>query len=191
MSVSEKKAKYSVEEYLVLELSAATKTEYYDGELYAMSGGTRNHSLIATNLNGELRSALLGKGCFVFGSDLKVRIETTNSFVYPDGMVICGQEEYFFGKSDTILNPTLLFEVLSESTAAWDRGGKFRLYDEISSLKEYIVLEQHTPQIDMYHRNDQGFWVLKRYDGLDAEVEFKSLGVSIPTNLIFYGVEFE
>jgi Uma2 family endonuclease len=191
MSVSEKKVRYTFEEYLALEEKADYKSEFYQGEIFAMSGGTDHHSLIGMNLGRELGNSLMGKNCFVFGSDLKVKVDASKSGFYPDAMVVCGPREYYRDRRDTILNPTLVIEVLSDSTGAWDRGGKFLEYETLQSMQEYVLVEQKTAQIDVFHRNDQGFWVLKRYGGLDAEVEFKSLGVSIPTNLIYYGVEFE
>jgi len=109
--------------YLSKEETAPFKSEFNNGEVKAKPSSTYHHSLISTNINAELRSALLDKDCFALGSDLKIRIESANASVYPDGMVICGNQEYYEERKDIILNPTVVIEVLSDSTAAWDRGG--------------------------------------------------------------------
>lgn len=191
MSTSEKKLRYTFEEYLKLGEDAEFKSEFYQGEIFAMSGGTGDHSLIGTNVTRELGNALMGKECLVYGSDLKIRIDAADAGVYPDGMVICGSREYYKDRLDVVMNPTAVIEVLSDGTAAWDRGGKFRQYRLIPSLKEYLVVEQKEAQIDVFRKNDQGLWVLESYRGLGEDVEFQSLGVSIPSKGIYHGVEFQ
>ena len=191
MSDEGKKGKATFEEYLANEETAEFKSEFYAGEIYAMSGGTRNHSLIGANIVRELGNALMGKDCVVYNSDLKIRIEAADASAYPDATVICGTEECYEDRKDILVNPTLVLEVLSEGTAGWDRGGKFRRYEMLSSLKEYVVVEQNAPQVDVFRRNPQGLWVLERFDGLDSVVEFQSLGTSVALSGIYYRVEFE
>ena len=184
------KRKHTFEEYLNGEDLATHKSEFYKGEIFGMSGGTRNHSVIGLNINAELRQALRGKDCFAGNNDLKIRIEEANAGVYPDGMVICGKEEYFADRQDIVTNPTVVIEVLSDSTAAWDHGGKFRNYQMLASLQEYGLIEQKEPQVNVFRRSDQGLWVLEGYSGLETMVEFKSLGVSISSSEIYYQIEF-
>ena len=190
MSSPEEQGQYSVLEYLTLEEKADYKSEYYNGEIFAMSGKTRDHCVIGVNIAGELGGALMGKDCSVFGSDLKVRIEAADSNVYPDGMVICGPEEYYADRKDLVTNPIVIIEVLSDSTAAWDRGGKFRKYETLPSLREYILVEQNAPQVDVFRRQGMGSWTLERYDGLEEMVELRSLEVSIAARGIYHRVEF-
>ncbi len=159
MSTAEKKVRMSFEEYLLHEENSEFKSEFYGGEVNAMSGGTDAHSLIGTNISGELRSALWEKDCFAFGSDLKVRIDTADAVVYPDVMVICGDREYHHDRKDIVKNPQVVFEVLSKGTEGWDRGGKFRHYQSLPSLKEYILVDQNIAQVDVFRLNAEGFWV--------------------------------
>ncbi|MCB9230603.1 MAG: Uma2 family endonuclease [Bacteroidia bacterium] len=190
MSTSEKKLHYSFEEYLAREEQSDYKSEFYKGEIYAMSGGTGDHSLIGTNITRELGNALMGKDCFVYGSDLKIRIEEANAAVYPDGMIICGPRKYYKDRLDMITNPMVVIEVLSEGTAGWDRGGKFRQYTLLPSLREYVIVEQAEAQVDVFRKNDAGLWEFEAYGGLDSNIEIKSLGISISLVMIYYGVQF-
>lgn len=190
MSEPQKKLQKSFAEYLELEDKAEFKSEFIHGEILAMSGGTRNHSVIGTNISAELRAVLFDKNCIVSGSDLKVFIESANANVYPDSLVIFGEDQFYPGRKDIIMNPLVVVEVLSDSTAAWDYSGKFRLYEQIPSLKEYVLVQQDSPQIDVYHRNDLGNWVLNRYDGLDAQVYFQSLGIHIASKRIYHRIDF-
>jgi Uma2 family endonuclease len=190
MSIPGKKLRYTFEEYLELEEKAEYKNEFYNGEVFAMSGGTRDHSLIAMNVGRELGNALIGKGCFVFGSDLMVRVDAADAGFYPDAMVICEKEKYVGDKNHAITNPTVIVEVLSDSTGAYDRGGKFRQYEMLPTLQEYVLVEQKEAQVDVFHRNDQGLWVLERYGGLNSVVKFRSLEVAIRSSKIYYGIDF-
>lgn len=190
MSTAEKRFRYTFDEYLSQEETAEYKSEYYKGEIFAMSGGTAHHSLISTNMTREMGNALMGKDCFVFGSDLKIRIDAADAGVYPDGMVICGPLDYYQDRDDIIANPVVVVEVLSKSTAAWDRGGKFKHYRLLDSLKEYILIEQKVPQIDVFRKNEEGFWVLQEYEGVNSQIEVRSVGVELSTERIYYGVEF-
>ena len=155
-----------------------------------MSGGTRNHSVIGANISGELRSALLDRNCTVCNSELMFRIEAADAAVYPDGMVICGPESYYHDRKDVVTNPMVVVEVLSDSTASWDRGGKFRQYELLPSLQEYVLIEQNEPQVDVFRRNEHGLWELERYGGLDELIIFKTLKVEVAMASIYHRVEF-
>ncbi len=190
MESSEKVLKYSFEEYLEMEEQAEYKSEFYQGEIWAMSGGTRDHSLIGTNISRVLGNELMNGPCLVFGSDLLVRVGEADASFYPDCMVICGGEDYTSEKKNTVRNPKLIVEVLSDSTAAWDRGGKFRAYELLASLQEYVIVEQKEPQVDVYRRRPSGGWTLDRYAGLSGQVEFQSLNVAVPLAQLYYGINF-
>lgn len=182
--------KYSVEEYLALEKENDFKSEYYQGEIFAMSGGTANHSLISVNLAGELRSALKGRECTAFNSDLMVRIEAADANVYPDVSIVCGPPEFYQGNDRILLNPTVVIEVLSETTERFDRGSKFHKYQTIPSLKEYIIVDQWAAQIDVFRPSTGGKWEWEGAFGMDAILDLKSIQVSIPLQEIFYRVDF-
>lgn len=145
----------SPEEFLLFESTSKTKHEYVDGEVFAMAGGTQAHSLISTNITSILKSKLKGSDCRVHGSDLLVRVESTNSFYYPDAMVDCGTYEK--GSSFT-KTPALVFEVVSRSTAATDRREKLVGYKSISSLKAYVIVQQTRKHIEIFQRDAQSDW---------------------------------
>jgi len=140
MAVTSPAARLTEAEYLALERSAPFKSEFFDGEMFAMAGGSPMHSLMGANLIGELRSKLKGGPCRPFTSDLRIKIEATGLFTYPDVSVICGPLHFVEGTDDTVVNPTLIVEVLSDSTEAYDRGEKFQHYRQMPSLKEYLLL---------------------------------------------------
>ncbi len=128
-------------EYLALEQVATDKNEFYQGEIFAMSGGTPDHSVIAVNLTAELRQALAAKPCRVFNSDMRLSIPRSNLFTYPDVMVVCGKIQYAENRKDTITNPLVIGEVLSDSTREYDRDKKFNFYRQIPGLQEYVLIE--------------------------------------------------
>ena len=177
------------EEYLRIERAAEFKSEYFAGEMFAMAGGSAKHSLLKANLVGELRSHLKGRVCTVYDSDLRVLISATGLFVYPDATVICDPLETFDG--DNATNPTLLVEVLSDSTENYDRTTKFDHYRKIPSLKEVLFVSQQQPIVERFSRADDGGWILTDARGLDATIELSSIGVSLPLAEIYDKVEFQ
>ncbi|MEJ7710844.1 MAG: Uma2 family endonuclease [Pyrinomonadaceae bacterium] len=148
----------SPKEYLALERTADFKSEYFDGEIFALAGGSENHNLIATNITGLIHYHLRRGLCKVFNSDMKVRIFTAKKYVYPDATVVCGERKFDDEYKDAVLNPVLLVEVLSDSTAAYDRGGKFQAYKQLESFKEYILVSQDEYVIEQYVRKDEHNW---------------------------------
>lgn len=191
MGVAEKKSKYTIEEYLTLEKENNFKSQYYSGEIFAMSGGTANHSRIAINSARELSISLRDKDCDVFNSDLMVRIEAADSFVYPDLSVVCGQEEFYGENSRILLNPTIIVEVLSETTERFDRGSKFRKYQTIPGLKEYVLIDQWEAQIDVFRPIEDGKWELTTFSGLEAVLELSSISVTVPLSEIYRRVDLQ
>ena len=174
------------QDYLSLERAAEFKSEFVDGEMYAMSGGTSRHSHLAMTLGSELIGQLRGRKCLVFSSDMKVRIAKSKNYLYPDLSIVCGVEKSF--EVDVLENPAVIVEVLSPSTADYDHGKKFSIYREIPSLKDYLLV--HTQEIMIEHFTPQadGSWLLAYHKGMDAVVELKSIGCSIALKDIYSGV---
>ncbi len=152
----------SPEEYLAAERLAEFKSEYVDGAVYAMSGASVPHNLIVSNLIVALGSQLRGGPCRIFPGDLKVHVPSGKNYFYPDVSVVCGEIEFFDEERDVILNPTIIIEVLSKSTAAFDRGKKFQSYQQIVSLREYLLVSQDEQVIEHYLRQHDDHWLYTR-----------------------------
>jgi len=165
---------YSAEEYLSLERCATIKSEFHDGQIYAMTSANREHNLIAGNIAAELSQQLKSRPCEAYINDMRVRVAQARSYHYPDIAVVCGAPEFEDAHVDTLLNPTLLIEVLSPSTEAYDRGGKFAHYRKIASLREYLLVTQDQPSIERYVRQGDA-WVLSEALGLDALLMLDSI----------------
>src|SRR2546423_4510369 len=138
----ENATRLSETDYLRLERAAEARSEYFDGEMFAMAGGTRAHSLIATNLARELSNQLKAGDCIVYNTDLRIKVEPTGLITYPDLSVVCGEQRFLDQQQDTLLNPVLIVEVLSNASEAYDRGKKFEHYREITTLREYLLVSQ-------------------------------------------------
>lgn len=178
------------EQYLSIERSAEFKSEYYDGQMFAMSGGSLPHSTIPMQLAAALVNALRGRGCRVASSDLRVRVSAKGPFFYPDLKVFCGEPQLADDHQDILLNPRVLFEVLSPSSEAFDRGLRFEAYSEIESLEEYVLVSQSKPRIEVYTRQQAGKWLLSSYSGMEAECRLSSLDCSVRLAEIYDGVAF-
>src|SRR5262245_18671845 len=183
------KAKIDVDEYLANEEKAPFKSEYYFGELFAMAGASPRHNLIAANIIGALRSKLRGNQCRPYTSDQLVELTKSAFYSYPDVVVICGEPNRT-GRSNAISNPTVVFEVLSESTESYDRGLKSSSYRQIPSLKEIVLVDQQRAAVEVHTRQPNDEWVLAETTDLTANVRFKSLVVEVPMAEIYAGVEF-
>jgi Uma2 family endonuclease len=182
---------FTPEEYLEVERAAEIKSEYYDGQMFAMSGGTLPHSLIGGNLIAAMKLALRGKKCNVATADLRIRISPRGPFVYADLSVYCGEPELADNYRDTLLNPTVVFEVLSKSSEGHDRGHKFSQYRKIPSLREYVLVSQTEPRIEVFLRQPEGKWILTEFVGMDAVCRLASLDCSIPLETVYDGVGLE
>jgi Uma2 family endonuclease len=178
----------SVEEYLAFERSSEARHEYLDGEIFAMGGASWNHGLINGNLAAALRGRLKGKGCFVQANDLRVQIAATGLFAYPDLVVVCGQPQFADADFDTLLNPRLIVEILSESTAAYDRTVKFDHYRRLESLQDYLLVAQDAPKVERYSRRGPHHWEYWESLGAGDEVELPSLGVKVSLPEIYEGL---
>lgn len=190
MAVPSTVARLTESEYLALERAATFKSEYFDGEMFAMAGGSPKHSLITANLIGELRTKLKGGPSKPFTSDLRLKVEASGLITYPDVSVVCGPLQFASGTDDTVVNPTLLIEVLSDSTEAYDRGEKFQHYRQIPSLKEYLLVSQRLARIEQYGRRPNAEWALRVAEGKDAKLALPALEITIELNEVFAGVDF-
>jgi Uma2 family endonuclease len=169
----------SPEEYLAIERRSDVKNEYYAGEMFAMAGATEEHNLIAGNVFGSLHLQFKGRRCKVYQSDMRVKVLATGLRTYPDVVALCGEAEFEDAVRDTLTNPALLVEVLSESTEAYDRGKKFEHYRRIPSFQEYLLIAQDRVHVERYLRSDDGQWVLSEYSDLNAKVELSSVGCAL------------
>ena len=154
------KARLTVEEYLALERQAPHKSEYFNGEMFALSGASRRHNLIALNIGAELRDQLKQRPCEVYTSDMRVKISHTGLYTYPDVVVVCEEPVFEDVDVDTLLNPIVLVEVLSKSTEDYDRGGKFEQYRTLTSLQEYLLVAQEQCHVVHYIRQQDNTWLL-------------------------------
>ncbi len=179
------------EEYLKIDREAEIRSEYHDGQMFAMSGGTLPHSLLKVRLVGALARALQGRRCEVTDSDLRVAISAQGPFVYPDAAIYCGEPRLADNYRDTLLNPTILFEVLSKSSEAYDRGHKFAQYRRIDSLREYVLISQTEPRIEIFAKGPYGKWTLTEFLGEAATCELVSVGVEIPLAEVYRDVTLE
>jgi Uma2 family endonuclease len=165
----------SPEAYLAIEREAETRSEYLDGEMFAMSGGSRQHNLIVTNAVRELSLQLKRRPCEVYSNDQRVRIPETGLYTYPDIVVVCGEPRFEDESVDTLLNPVLLVEVLSPTTEAYDRGKKFESYRTIASLAEYVLVSQQEPRVEQFLRQDDGHWLFTATAGLESSISLTSV----------------
>jgi len=190
MPVAQPTRRLTEAEYLEQERRADFKSEFFAGEMFAMAGGTRAHSLIAVNLARELSTSLKGRPCVVFNTDLRIKVEATGLFTYPDASVVCGQQRFLDELADTLLNPAVIVEVLSDSTEAYDRGKKFEHYRQITTLREYLVISQKEARVELFSKGTDGQWSLREAAGLNATIQFPSLQVTIALAEIYANVEF-
>ena len=180
----------SPEEYLARERVAEYKSEYVNGHILAMAGGTLEHNLVAGNTHNALNTALRERPCLVFNSDMKVRVPSSLKFHYPDVTVICDKARFADDEKDALLNPLLLIEVLSPSTAAYDRGKKFQYYQEIHSFREYLLIAQDEPVVERYVKQADGNWLYTKIAGLENNVELVTLHCHIALRDIYAKVEW-
>jgi Uma2 family endonuclease len=177
----------SEQEYLAFERASPEKHEYANGEIFAMSGGTAEHSAVILNLLAELRGALSGRGCRAFESNMRVHIPATGRYVYPDGSIVCGRPELTDDTRDTLLNPRVVIEVLSSSTEAYDRGDKFASYRTIPSVQEYLLASQSEPRLELFTRQPDRSWNLRIF-GPGERAELVSVGCAVEVDRVYDGV---
>lgn len=177
---AELKPYYSSETYLEMERQAEYKSEYFQGEIFAMAGGSPNHNAVKENVSRSIGNHVQGKGCRNYSSDQRIHIQENGLYTYPDLVVICGPNQYSDMKRDTITNPVLIGEVLSPSTAAYDRGEKFRLYRSIPSFQEYLLIDSTQIRAEVFRKNEYGFWyIASEAASIEGEIELASIGLRL------------
>ena len=184
--------RYTPQEYYDLERTATYKSDFYDGEIFAMAGGSKKHSLIVMNIGGELRQRLKGKPCTAYESNLRLKAKSTGLRSYPDVSVYCEPLEKAEEDRDgeTFTNPTVLFEVLSPSTEGYDRGLKSESYRRIESLKAYVLVSQDSPHAEIYERQADGSWMLRDVRGMESTLAIRPIGVELPLKEVYDRVDF-
>ncbi len=176
-------------EYLAFDRAAEIRSEYYDGQMYAMSGGSLNHGIIISNIVRTVSDALGDRPCLVISNDLRVRVHS-RFYAYPDVVVICGEPKFAGDRQDIVLNPPLLFEVLSRSTERYDRVFKRAEYQTIPSLREYVLVSQFEPRIEVFRPQPGGDWLFSEWTGMEAVSCLESLGCELPLSRAYRNVNF-
>ncbi|HHW76237.1 MAG TPA: Uma2 family endonuclease [Xanthomonadaceae bacterium] len=177
-------------DYLALERQAETKSEYLNGCIYAMTGASREHNTIVFNLARRIGNQLDRKPCRGYVNDMRVKVSPTGLYTYPDAVVVCGEPRFEDRHLDTLLNPTVIIEVLSDSTEAYDRGDKFAHYRTLESLTDYLLVAQDKPRIEHYSRQPDGRWLYSAADGRGARAEIAAIGCVLPLAEVYDRVEF-
>lgn len=177
------------QEYIEFERASTTKHEYYDGHIYAMTGASRVHNLIAGNTLAALHGQLRRKPCQIFPSDMRVKIRQTGLYTYPDLVIICGEPQFTDDALDTLLNPLVLIEILSPSTELYDRGMKFQHYRTIETLQDYILIAQDHCHIEQYTRQDNGQWLFQEAIGVEARITIHSIGCTLALEDVYEKVD--
>lgn len=181
---------FTPEEYLAVERKAGYKSEYLAGEIYAMVGASRQHNRIVTNLVRELSQQLKGRPYWVYPSDLRVKVSPTGLYTYPDVIVTCGQERFEDDQQDTLLNPLVIIEVLSKSTASYDRGEKFEHYRRLDSLREYLLIAQDRRHVEHYVRQPDDRWLLSETTSEDT-IHLPSIECVLSLAEVYDKVDFD
>ncbi|MFD2583907.1 Uma2 family endonuclease [Pedobacter vanadiisoli] len=184
------KRHYTVEEYLEMEKPSTVKHEYYQGEIFAMSGAGLNHNKIFSNVFIEIGNYLRGKPCRPYGSDMRMNIPENTLFTYPDISIYCNGLTHSDVDEDTSILPTVIIEILSPSTKNYDRGKKFKLYKDIPSLKEYMMIDSESVSVEAHYVNDEQNWLLSRHEEITDVLSFVSMGFDIALSDIYYHVRF-
>ncbi|MCA9889494.1 MAG: Uma2 family endonuclease [Anaerolineae bacterium] len=189
MAMEPVKRKWTVEEYLVYEQETGIKHEYIDGDIYAMSGGSGDHALIMMNCGIEIGSQLRGSSCRAYSSELKVKISETK-FVYPDLSVVCGEAKYADEQRNILTNPTLVVEVISPTSASYDRGDKLDYYQSVPSIMTYLILEQEAAKAHLYTREGEK-WLFQSFFGLEAVIPLEAINCRLSLDEVYRGVDFQ
>ncbi|HEY1379828.1 MAG TPA: Uma2 family endonuclease [Gemmataceae bacterium] len=184
------KTRLTPEQYLAIERKAEFRSEFYNGEMFAMAGASEPHNRVKDNLVVEIGSRLKGSGCHSYSSDMRVKVSATGLYTYPDIVIVCGKPELEDAHLDTLLNPQVIIEVLSDSTAGYDRGRKYRHYKQIASFREYVLVAQDEPVIERRVRQPDGSWAETDVEGLDREFAFATVPVRVAMADVYAGVTF-
>jgi Uma2 family endonuclease len=175
----------SPDEYLAIERRSEVKHEYFAGEMFAMAGATEEHNVIAANVLAAIHLQFKGRPCKVYSSDMRVKVVATGLRTYPDVVALCGEAQFEDNEHDTLTNPVLLVEVLSDSTEAYDRGKKFEHYRRVPSFREYLLIAQDRAHVERYLRSEDGQWVLSEYSDLAAVIDLSSVGCTLSLSDVY------
>ena len=167
------------EQYLEIERAAELKSEYYDGEMFAMAGARADHNLIVANAIFLFAQQLRDKPCRTYPSDMRIRVGSNHRYTYPDAIVVCREPQYLDDRRDTLLNPTVIIEILSPSTETFDRGRKFAYYRTIGSLSDYLLISSDRMSAELYTRQSDGRWVLTAVENPQDTLEIPSIGCRV------------
>lgn len=181
---------YTAAEYLALEEAADYKSEYYQGKIFAMAGASYNHNMITGNLYSTFNQFAASQPCVAFTSDMRLFIDRYDLYTYPDVMLTCGQVRFVQNRADTITNPSVIVEVLSKSTAEYDRGLKFEAYRTLESLQDYLLIDQDRLHLDYYHKLPDGRWALTEFKSANASLTIESIDLEIPIARIYHKVDW-
>ena len=190
MTAVPKPRRLTVAEYFAIEEKAERKSEFHDGEMFLMAGGSREHNILTRNLSRLLFYKLEGSQCQIFISDQRVKVDQTGRYVYPDLLIVCGQAEYAPENRDTIINPRVVIEVLSEPTEKYDRTIKFRYYKNMPSVVENVLVAQDSPLVERFCRLPDNVWTHADFVGLDSAISLVAVPITLPLADIYRGVEF-
>lgn len=177
-------------EYLEIEREAEWKSEFYDGEMFAMAGVSLEHCVIVSNLVAALHSQMKGRPCNVYANDLRVKVQDNGLYTYPDVIALCDKPQLEDANMDTLLNPSVLIEVLSKSTEAYDRGKKFGLYRLLPTLREYVLVAQDEMKIEKFTLGDDGQWRFSEASGMDGVMRLEAINCTLPLAEVYEKVEF-
>lgn len=180
----------SPQEYLERERAAEYKSEYVNGEILAMAGATEQHNLITSNVNAELHTQFKRRSCKVYAQDMRVQVSETGMYTYPDVVAVCGEAQFEDAQRDTLLNPTVIVEVLSKSTEAYDRGDKFAHYRRLTSLQEVVLIAQDKARVERFVRQPDGDWLLSEANDLQETISLTSIDCTLALSEIYDKVEF-
>lgn len=183
---------YSPAEYLALDENSKARHEYWNGEIYMMSGSTPTHNRLTLNLVGALDRAIAKRKrpCTVYATDLRLRIENVNVFSFPDVMVICGKLEYYANRPDVVMNPILIVEVMSDSTERFDHTKKFAAYRQIPSLQAYLIVDQHSVFVECFEKDKSGQWIVQVHDSLKQTLKLDCLDIGISLRAMYAQIQF-
>ncbi len=187
---TQSKSYLTPEQYLEIERKAECKSEYYQGEMFAMSGAKFAHIQIVGNVMRHLGNQLQGRHCQPLSNDMRVCVKPSGLYTYPDVVVVCGKPEFLDSEVDTLLNPTVIIEVLSPSTEAYDRGQKFKLYRTLQSLAEYLLLSSREVSAELFTRQPDDQWLLSAKSSMEDSIHLKSLDCRLLLSDLYDRVEF-
>jgi len=187
----QQKARFTAAEYLSMDRASSEKHEFAFGDIYGMGGASARHVEIVGNIVRELGNRLRQQPCRVYSTDLRLCVDAEHRYTYPDVVVVCGQPQFLDDEIDTLLNPVLIVEVLSESTRNYDRGDKFQQYRGIPSFREYLLVDQAKAHVERYAKQNDGTWSLYETDSLNEFVHLESISVTLPLSEIYLKIDFE